>query len=197
MNDKEAGHPGNTKKNGKANAAGAAKPAEAAPAAPEAVTIPKAELEALRAKAAECDALSDKLIRAHAEFENARKRIEKEKADFMRYATDGLVMELLPVVDNLELSEKYIKEAKDFKAVQQGLDMIHLQIQKLLKDIGVERIKAVGEKFDPHLHDALEIEETEDKARGDGLIVAELKPGYRFNGRLLRPSSVKIVKQKG
>lgn len=191
MGEKEA------KKNDKTNHANAGKEETSAkPAEADAVLVPKEEYEALKARAAERDAFSDKFVRAHAEFENARKRIEKEKTDFVRYATDGLVMELLPVVDNLELSEKYIKEAKDFKAVQQGLDMIHLQIQKLLKDIGVERIKAVGEKFDPHMHDPLETEETDDKDKEDGLVVAELKPGYTFNGRLLRPASVKIIKRK-
>lgn len=163
------------------------------PDAVAAVTLSRGEYDALCAKAAERDALQDKYVRAHAEFENARKRIEKEKADYLRYATDGLIMELLPVVDNLELSEKYIKEAKDFKAVQQGLDMIHLQIQKLLKDIGIERIKTVGELFDPHLHDPLEVVETDDK---DNVVVGELKPGYRMNGRLLRPASVRIAKKK-
>lgn len=193
MSEKEA------KKNNHAKAAAPEQPkqadgAKAAP--PEIVTVPKADYDALVAKAAERDAFSDKYMRAHAEFENARKRIEKEKADYMRYATDGLVMELLPVVDNLELSEKYIKEAKDFKAVRQGMDMIHLQIQKLLKDIGVERVKTAGGTFDPHFHEALEVEETDDASKEDGSIVAELKPGYLFNGRLLRPASVKIVKRK-
>jgi len=201
MSEKEA------KKNGKANHAAPGKGGDtatpagkasdaAAPAAVEAVSLPKAEYEALKARAAERDAFSDKYVRAHAEFENARKRIEEEKTDYVRYATDGLVMELLPVVDNLELSEKYIKEAKDFKAVQQGLDMIHIQIQKLLKDIGVERIKTVGEKFDPHVHDPLETEETGDADKDDGRVVAELKPGYTLNGRLLRPASVRIIKRK-
>ena len=74
--------------------------------------------------------------------------------------------------------------------------MIQLQMQKLLKDIGVERIKTLGEKFDPHQHEALEVEETGDKDKEDGLVIGELKPGYKFNGRLLRPASVKIVKRK-
>jgi molecular chaperone GrpE len=91
------------------------------------------------------------------------------------------------------MSEKHIKEAKDFKAVQEGVDMIHLQIQKFLKDIGVERIKTLGEKFDPHVHEA--VETVDDKDKEEGVITEELKPGYKFNGKLLRPASVKIVKR--
>ena len=168
----------------------------AAPEAPAIVAVTQAELDALKAKAAERDAFYDKYMRAHAEFENARKRLEKEKNDFIKYANDGLIMEFLPMFDNLELAERYIQEAKDFKVVKEGVAMIQMQIQKVLKDIGVERIKTVGAKFDPHFHDALEIEETDDKGKEDGAILAELKPGYLFNGRLLRPASVKICKRK-
>jgi molecular chaperone GrpE len=157
------------------------------------VTLAKEEYDALKAKADERDAFSDKYVRAHAEFENVRKRLEKEKIDFMKYANEGLIFEFLPIIDNLEMAEKHIKEAKDFDSVREGVDMIQVQIQKFLKDIGLERIKAVGEKFDPHVHEPLETEDSKDK--DDGLIVAELKPGYRFNGKLLRPASVKIVKK--
>jgi len=159
----------------------------------EAVTLPRQEYDALKAKADERDGYYDQFVRAHAEFENVRKRMEKEKADFFRYAYEGLLIEFLPIIDNLEMAEKHIAEARDFKAVQEGVDMIQLQIQKFLKDIGLERIKAVGEKFDPHMHEAIETEESKDKE--DGLIVAELKPGYRFNGRLLRPAMVRIAKR--
>jgi len=161
----------------------------------EKVTLPKAEYDALKAKSDERDAFYDKYVRAHAEFENVRKRLEKEKGDFIKYANEGLLLEFLPIIDNLEMAEKHIKEAKDFDAVREGVDMIQLQIQKFLKDIGLERVKTVGEKFDPHLHEAVETEESKDK--DDGLIVSELKPGYSLNGRLLRPASVKIVKKGG
>jgi molecular chaperone GrpE len=159
----------------------------------EAVTLAKEEYDALKAKADERDAFNDKYVRAHAEFENVRKRLEKEKNDFLKYANESLIFEFLPIIDNLEMAEKHIKEAKDFNSVREGVDMIQLQIQKFLKDIGLDRIKTVGEKFDPHVHEPIETEESKDK--DDGLIVAELKPGYRFNGKLLRPASVKIVKK--
>jgi len=177
----------NNKKNGKDDKVEAS-PEEAL------VTIPKTEYDALAAKAGESAASNDKYVRAHAEFENIRKRMEKEKADFIRYASESLILDLLPIIDNLEIAEKHIKEAKDFKAVQDGVDMIQLQMQGFLKDIGLERMNTVGEKFDPHVHEPIETVEASDKE--DGTIVAEMKPGYKFNGRLLRPAAVKIVKNK-
>ena len=167
------------------------------PSAPDAavdtVTIPKKEYEVLKAKRDERDSYYDKYIRAHAEFENAKNRLDKEKGDFQKYANESFVIDFLPIIDSLEISEKHIKEAKDFKAVQEGVDMIHAQIQKFLKDIGVEKVRTDGEKFNPHLHEAIETVEANDKE--ESLIVEELKPGYMFNGRLLRPASVKIVKR--
>lgn len=160
----------------------------------EMVTISKKEYESLKAKHDERDSYYDKYVRAHAEFENAKKRMEKDKVDFVKYANESFIIDLLPIIDSLDISEKHIKEAKDFKAVQEGVDMIHVQIQKFLKDIGVEKIKTVGEKFDPHFHEA--VETVNDKGKEEGLITEELKPGYTFNGRLLRPASVKIVKYK-
>ncbi len=158
------------------------------------VTLSKPEYDALKAKADERDAFADKYLRAFAEFENAKKRLEKEKIECFKYANEGFILQLLPILDNLEIAEKHLKEAKDFKAVREGVDMIQAQMQDFLKDIGIERVKAVGEKFDPNLHDPIETEEAKDK--NDGLVTAELKPGYKFSGRLLRPAMVRIAKKK-
>ena len=160
----------------------------------DAITVPKAEYNAIKAKADERDIYYDKFLRLQAEFDNAKKRFEKDKSDLLHYANDGFLLEFMPILDNLEAAEKHIKEAKDFKAVQEGVDIIQVQIQRFLKDIGVEKVKAVGEKFDPHLHEAIEVDETSDG--DDGMVVLELKPGYKLNGRLLRPASVKISKKK-
>lgn len=158
------------------------------------VTIPRQEYEAMKAKSEERDTFNDKYVRAHAEFENVRKRLEKDKIDFAKYANEGFILDLLPIIDNLEIAEGHIKEAKDFKAVRDGVDMIQSQIQKFLKDIGLERLKTVGEKFDPHVHEPIETVKADDKE--DGSVAAELKPGYKLNGKLLRPAMVKIVKNK-
>lgn len=181
----EKNHPKNGEKNHEKPAGKEAKE--------DGVTVTRAEYEALKAKAAERDAFYDKYVRAHAEFENVRKRLEKDKNDFVKYANEGMIIEFLPIIDNLEIAEKHIKEAKDFDAVTKGVDMIQSQIQGFLKDIGLERVKTAGEKFDPNMHEAVETEESKDKE--DGLISSELKPGYKLNGRLLRPAMVKIVKK--
>jgi molecular chaperone GrpE len=175
--------------------ADAAKAGEAgAPEIEEKITVLKKEYDDLLAKSKEIEALHDKYLRAHAEFDNARRRLEKDKTDFMKYANEGLILDFLPILDSLEIAEKHIKEAKDFKAVQEGVGMIQQQIQDFMKDLGVEKVKTAGEKFDPHVHEAVETEESNDKE--DGLVVDELKPGYRLNGKLLRPAMVKIVKRK-
>src|SRR3989338_2507719 len=140
------------------------------------VAISKKEYAALKAKAEERDGALDKYLRQQAEFENARKRLEKEKVDFLKYANETFLVDFLPILDSLEIAEKHIEEAKDFDAVKGGVRMIQEQIQKFLKEMGVERVKALGEKFDPHIHEALETEEDSDKP--DGVIVEELKPGY-------------------
>jgi len=158
------------------------------------VSVPKSEYDALKTKADEKDAYYDKYLRLQADLDNAKKRFEKDRGDLLRYANDGFLLEFMPILDNLEAAEKYIKEAKDFKAVQEGVDIIQVQIQRFLKDIGVEKVKTVGEKFDPNLHEAIEADDTKDG--DDGMIVGELKPGYKLNGRLLRPASVKISKKK-
>jgi molecular chaperone GrpE len=161
--------------------------------AEEAITMTKAEYDALKAAGSEKDNYYDKYLRAQADLENARRRMEKEKLDFLRYANESFALDLLPILDNLETAERHIKEAKDFKAVQEGIDMIQLQIQKFLKDIGLERIKTSGEKFDPNVHEAIETAQAPDKE--DGTIIEELKPGYKLNGKLLRPAVVRVVKK--
>jgi molecular chaperone GrpE len=160
----------------------------------ETVTIPASEYEALKEHAQQKDDAHDKYLRVHADFENALKRLDKEREAFLRYANESLILEFLPIVDNLEMAERSIKEAKDFDAVRKGVDMIHSQIQKFLKELGVERIKCIGEKFNPDRHEVMEACEADD--REEDTIIEELKPGYMLHGRLLRPVSVKVVKRK-
>ncbi|MFA6610380.1 MAG: nucleotide exchange factor GrpE [Candidatus Omnitrophota bacterium] len=170
------------------------KAAEPVNVEPETVTVPKEVYDALLAKCSERDGFEDKFLRIHAEFENARRRLEKDKADFLKYANEGMLMEFMPILDNLDIAEKHIKEAKDFNAVREGVDMIQSQIQRFLKDIGVERIKTVGEKFDPHVHEAILVDQASDKE--EDTVIEELKAGYMLSGKMLRPAMVKIAKKK-
>jgi len=158
------------------------------------IQISKEEYDDLKKLSGEKDDIYDKYMRIQADFENALKRLEKEREAFLKYANEGLVIEFLPIVDSLEIAERHIKTAKDFKAVQKGVDMIHTQIQKFLKELGVERIKTLDEKFDPNKHEVIEAVEAEGK--DEDVIVEELKPGYMFNGKLLRPAMVKVSKKE-
>lgn len=162
-------------------------------AAPEkTVTIPAAEYETLKHAQKERDSFYDKFVRSHAEFENARKRLDREKSDFLKFASSEFVLKLLPIMDNLDVAMRHLKDAQDVAAVKEGMAMIQNDVQKFLSEIGVEKIKTVGQKFDPLFHDALEFSDAE----GDeGTVVEELKAGYALNGKMIRPAVVKIIKR--
>jgi len=136
-------------------------------------------------------ALEEKIIRMQADFDNFRKRLAREKEDSIRFSNQGLLEELLPVVDNFELGLKAAETATDAKSIVMGLQMVRTQLDRFLKDAGVTEIEAVGSMFDPHLHDAVSKDETSDKP--EGTIVAQRRKGYRLKDRLLRPASVVVA----
>ena len=159
---------------------------------PEFVTIPNAEHKALVAKAAEADALKDRLLRGQAEWDNARKRIMREKEDAVRYAGESFLEKLLPVLDNFEMGMQAAKTASDAKSIAQGLEMVLSQFQQVLRDSGVETIDAVGHPFDPHRHEALGHTESDDHPEGH--VLTQLRKGYKLKDRLLRAASVFVAK---
>ena len=138
--------------------------------------------------------LSDKYLRLQAEFDNFKKRSYKEKIQFVKFANEGLILELLEILDNFERGIKAAELKKDFDLLHQGVDMISKQLHSLLETKGLKRIKSVGEKFDPHQHEALEVIEDEDTE--EDKIIEELQPGYLLNERVVRPAKVKVVKRK-
>lgn len=142
----------------------------------------------------EYDALWDRFVRLQAEFENYKKRSYKERIEFMKFANEGLIMELLSIVDNFERGIKSAELKKDFDLLHQGVNMISKQLHTLLESKGLKKIKAEGEKFDPHQHEAIEVIEAEDAK--DDRVVEELQAGYLLNGRIVRPAKVKVVKRK-
>ena len=146
---------------------------------------------------AERDSLVDRLARAQAEFENARRRASKEQQDFRDYATADAIKALLPALDSFERalhtsSERGISEGGDFRS---GVELIYKQLQDALAKLGVRPIPAKGEPFDPHYHEAVELVETTDVP--DHEILEELQRGYKFKDRLLRPAMVKVAKNPG
>jgi molecular chaperone GrpE len=144
------------------------------------------ELQKLKA---ERDSLLDRLARAQAEFENARRRASKEQQDFRDYATVDTVKSLLPVIDSFERALQVKSEPGDFRS---GVELIYKQLQDALAKLGVHPIAAKGEPFDPHVHEAIEMVETSDAA--DHEVLEELQRGYKLKDRLLRPAMVKVAK---
>src|SRR5271169_3026364 len=147
---------------------------------------PAAELQRLKA---ERDSLLDRLARAQAEFENARRRATKEQQDFRDYAAADAVKSLLPVIDSFERALQVKSEPADFRS---GVELIYKQLQDVLAKLGVRAIPAKGEPFDPHVHEAIEMVETSDAA--DHEVLEELQRGYKIKDRLLRPAMVKVAK---
>ncbi|HME34432.1 MAG TPA: nucleotide exchange factor GrpE [Candidatus Sulfotelmatobacter sp.] len=150
------------------------------------VTGPAAELQKLKA---ERDSLLDRLARAQAEFENARRRAAKEQVDYRDYAAADAIKPLLPVIDSFERALQVKSEPGDFRS---GVELIYKQLQDALAKIGVRAIPAKGEPFDPHVHEAIEMVETSDVP--DHEVLEELQRGYKFKDRLLRPAMVKVAK---
>ncbi|MCF7907482.1 MAG: nucleotide exchange factor GrpE [Candidatus Omnitrophica bacterium] len=150
--------------------------------------------EALEKIQKECDELRDRYLRLQAEFDNYRKRSLKERGDFVKFANEGLIVELLGILDNFERGIKAADLKKDFDLLHQGVDMISKQLHGLLESKGLKRIKALGEKFDPHQHEAMQVVETEGVEQD--MVIEEMQPGYLLNGRIVRPAKVKVAKAK-
>src|SRR5579864_607197 len=144
------------------------------------------ELQKLKA---ERDSLLDRLARAQAEFENARRRATKEQQDFREYAAADAIKSLLPVLDSFERALQVKSEAGDFRS---GVELIYKQLQDALAKLGVRAIPAKGEPFDPRVHEAIEMVETSDAP--DHEVLDELQRGYKIKDRLLRPAMVKVAK---
>ena len=136
----------------------------------------------------ERDELKELLQRRQAEFDNFRKRTEKERSEYVQYAGMELVRELLPILDDFDRAMKV--EGGNPEYVK-GVQIIHSRTFDTLKKQGLEPIETAGKTFDPHLHQAVERVETRDSP--EGAILGEFQRGYNFKGKLLRPSMVKVA----
>jgi len=155
-----------------------------------AVATAESELEKLRV---ERNDLFDRLARLQAEFDNYRKRAAKENADFRDFAVSDAARALLPVIDSFTLALK--NSAAKPEDLRKGVELIFKQLQDVLQKLNVERVPAQGEPFDPRVHEAIEMVETD--AAPDHHVLEELQPGYRIKGRLLRPAMVRVAKKVG
>jgi molecular chaperone GrpE len=137
---------------------------------------------------AERDALLDRLARLQAEFDNFRKRQQKEQADFRDYAVSDVLKSLLPVLDNFGLALKAESKPEDLR---KGLELMRRQMEDTLAKHGVKPVPAKGEMFDPRVHEAIEMVET--REHKDHQIIDELQRGYTIKDRLLRPAMVRVA----
>ena len=136
----------------------------------------------------------DQYVRLYAEFENARKRMEREKQDFIRYANEELIVEFLTILDNLERSvESARTNHQDYTAFVKGIELVMAHIHDMLKKNGVKPIEAKGKMFDPHSHEVL-MQEESDKYE-DGLVLEEFQKGYFLGGKVVRTAKVKVAKK--
>jgi molecular chaperone GrpE len=164
-------------------------PSSAAESSSSATAPSSAEFEKLKA---ERDSLLDRLARAQAEFENARRRAAKEQQDFRDFAVVDAIKTLLPVIDSFERALQAKSDSSDFRS---GVELIYKQLQDALAKLGVRPVPAKGEPFDPRFHEAIEMVETSEAP--DHEVIEELQRGYKIKERLLRPAMVKVAKNPG
>jgi molecular chaperone GrpE len=159
---------------------------EQAAAPAEVETAPsRTELEQLKG---ERDQLLDRLARLQAEFENARKRAERERTEFRDYATGSVVEQFLPVVDNFELA---LKSGGTAEQLRHGVELIVKQMEEVLRGLQVNPIATVGEQFDPRIHEALGSVERDDLPYQH--VAEEIRRGYKLRERMLRPALVRVA----
>ncbi|MCM8772296.1 MAG: nucleotide exchange factor GrpE [Candidatus Omnitrophica bacterium] len=138
--------------------------------------------------------LKDKYLRLLAEFDNFRKRVEKEKKEILKYGNETIILQLIPFDEIFESVLKQLEKTKNLEEIKRGIELLKKEFTKLLESLGVKRIKAKGEKFNPDFHEAIGIVETDEHP--DGMIIEEEKSGYIYNDRVIRPSLVKVAKKK-
>ncbi len=160
------------------------------PFAPPAPELPADLAAAYRKLREEKEGLYDRLLRKQAELENFRKRLQREKEDFLQHATGDVIRALLPVLDGFERALKH-READVPEKFYQGMELIYRDLLEVLGRAGLTSIETAGKLFDPHLHQA--VETLEAPGHRDQEIVEELQRGYRLKHRLLRPAIVKVA----
>ncbi len=157
------------------------------------VVLSREEFEKLANGAAKAQEYWDKFLRQQADFENIRKRMERERLEFQKYANEDVIVDLLGILDDLERSvEAAEKKQENFDAFLKGIEMILVHLYDLLKRYGVKPIVAKGGKFDPHVHEALM--QTETPEHRDGEVLEELQKGYKLNDRVVRTAKVRVAK---
>src|ERR1700744_6765780 len=148
-------------------------------------TITPEQLSELKTRAEKADETWERLLRTTADFDNFKKRAAREKQEAIRYANEGLLEKLVPVMDNFDaaLSAAQTSSAGGAQSLQTGVAMIFQQLKKVLTESGLEEIDATGQTFDPNLHEAVSQQESADVP--DGAVLQQLRKGYKLRDRLL------------
>ncbi|MFH6683219.1 nucleotide exchange factor GrpE [Bacillus amyloliquefaciens] len=136
------------------------------------------------------DEKENKLLRVQADFENYKRRSRLEMEAAQKYRSQNVVTEILPALDNFERALQVEAESEQTKSLLQGMEMVRRQLMDALKKEGVEAIEAVGQEFDPNLHQA--VMQVEDENFGSNIVIEELQKGYKLKDRVIRPSMVKV-----
>jgi molecular chaperone GrpE len=156
------------------------------------------EIAELKEKALKSDEHWERLLRTTSDFENFKKRAAREKLDAIKFANESLLEKLIPVIDNFEAALAATESAQASQSndsLKTGVKMIHSQLKSVLTDAGIQEIDAQGQKFDPNLHEAVSQKETTEVP--DGNVVQQLRKGYKFRERLVRPATVVVAKKPG
>ncbi len=152
------------------------------------------ELKELQTKANELDELKDTFLRKIADFENSKKRLNKEKEEFAKFANEKIISSFLPVLDNLDRALSHGSNSVTIESLASGVNLIKKQIVDILKDNGLNKIEALGKHFDPHFHEAVGKVETDEHPAD--MVIDEIQHGYLLKDKLLRPSWVRIAAPK-
>jgi molecular chaperone GrpE len=151
------------------------------------------EFKALEDKAKKSEEYFNSFLRLQADFDNYRKRLEKDKIEFIKFANEEIISEILKIIDDFERAVEAGKTKHDFDVLYKGIEMIYKDFKEFLKQKGLKEIEAQGKPFNPNEHEAMMQEET-DKHPED-CVVEEFQKGYTFNGRVIRPAKVKVAKR--
>jgi len=152
------------------------------------------QFEELKSRAAKADDHWERLLRTTADFENFKKRAARERQDAVKYANEGLLQKLIPVLDTFEMALAAAQTGPaDGQALKDGIAMTQQQFRNTLLEAGLEEVEAGGKPFDPNLHEAVSQQETD--AVPEGHVAQQLRKGYKLRERLLRPASVVVAKK--
>ncbi len=160
----------------------------------EKTAVSQGELVELVKKAAERDEYFNKSLMAHADLDNARKRLERERGEIVKFAAEQILLKMIALVENLDRAVDSATNAKDTNSILKGLQMIQAQFHDLLSVNGVRKIETKGQSFNPLFHEAVEVVESNDSP--ENTILEELQPGYTLTGKVIKHAFVRVSRKK-